>query len=128
MNQEIVKSAEDDKSSTNRQRDGANQKIILFVIGVLVGAVIATGAFLAYIKIAGVDSSNTTMQMPSGPGENGGPGSSNNNGTPPELPSGSGNNNSGTPPEMPNSSNNSQNNNSGNSQNNNPSNSNNKSS
>ena len=118
MNQEIAKPAEDNKPSANRQRGGANQKIILFVIGVLVGAVISTGAFLAYVKIAGVGSSNTTMQMPGGPGGSSGPSGNSDNGTPPEPPSGSSStNNSGTPPEMPNSSNNSQNNNSSSSNN-----------
>ena len=85
---EIIRKDDERLESTGRQRDGANQKIILFIIGVLVGAVISTGAFLAYIKIAGVGgSSNSSMQ--------GGPG-----GTPPEMPSGSSNSN-GQPPEMP---------------------------
>ena len=68
--------------------DITKEKIILFVIGVLTGAVISTGAFFAYIKLAGIGTSNTnqSMQMPGG-------------GTPPEMPSGS---QSGTPPEMPN--------------------------
>ena len=35
-----------------RQQDEGNQKIILFAIGVLVGAVISTGAFFAYIKLS----------------------------------------------------------------------------
>ena len=66
-------------------KDVTKEKIILFVIGVLTGAVISTGAFFAYIKLAGIDtSSNQSMQMPGG--------------TPPEIPSG---NQSGTPPEMP---------------------------
>ena len=68
-------------------KDTTKEKIILFVIGVLTGAVISTGAFFAYIKLAGVGttSGNQSMQMPGG--------------TPPEMPSGS---QSGTPPEMPN--------------------------
>ena len=68
-------------------KDTTKEKIILFVIGVLTGAVISTGAFFAYIKLAGVGttSSNQSMQMPGG-------------GTPPEMPSGS---QGGTPPEIP---------------------------
>ena len=72
----------------NRQKDYAKEKIILFVIGVLVGAVISTGAFFAYINIAGIgNSSSHSMQKHSG--------------TPPEKPSGD-NEQSDTPPEMPN--------------------------
>ena len=68
-------------------KDTTKEKIILFVIGVLTGAVISTGAFFAYIKLAGVGttSGNQSMQRPGG-------------GTPPEMPSGDQN---GTPPEMP---------------------------
>ena len=66
-------------------------KIMLFVIGVLVGAVIATGAFFVYTK---TNSSNNSGMM--GPG-----------GTPPSMPSGQNGETSG-PPEMPNG-NNSQN-------------------
>lgn len=78
-------------------KDTTKEKIILFVIGVLTGAVISTGAFFAYIKLAGIGANNTnqSMQMPGG-------------GTPPEMPSGDQN---GTPPEMP-SDNNSSNTNS----------------
>ena len=68
-------------------------KILLFVIGVLVGAVIATGAFFVYSK-SSCNSNNGQMQ--------GGPG-----GTPPSMPSGQ-NNENGQPPELPN---NAQNNN-----------------
>ena len=91
---EIIKKDDERIESTGRQRDGAkdgaNQKIILFIIGVLVGAVISTGAFLVYIKVAGVDSSNNSSMQ-------GGPG-----GTPPEMPSGSSSSGqSGQPPAMP---------------------------
>ena len=78
-------------------------KIMLFIIGVLVGAVLATGAFYAYSKINSSNNNQPSMNggtppsMPSGE-----------NGKPPELPSGE-NNQGGQPPEMPNS-NNSQNN------------------
>ena len=95
---EIIKKDDETVESTGRQRDGAkdgaNQKIILFIIGVLVGAVISTGAFLVYVKVAGVGgSSNSSMQ--------GGPG-----GTPPEMPSGSSSSGqSGQPPAMPGNSN-----------------------
>ena len=58
-------------------------KIIIFVIGVLVGAVIATGAFYVYTSTNN-SNNNQNMQM--------------NGGTPPEMPSGQ----NGQPPEMPN--------------------------
>ena len=76
-----------------RQQDGGNQKIILFAIGVLVGAVIATSAFLICVKTIGSnDSSGSSMQMPSG--------------TPPEMPSGSSSSGqNGQPPAMPGNSN-----------------------
>ncbi len=91
----------DDKE--NNKKDIAKEKIILFVIGVLVGAVISTAAFLIYTKTLGTSSDasgSTTMQMPSG--------------TPPEMPSGEGGQNSqgGTPPEKPASENTSQDDNS----------------
>ncbi len=59
-------------------------KIILFVIGVLFGAVIATGAFYVYSKATTCNTnSNNQMQMPGG--------------NPPEKPSGE----NGQPPELP---------------------------
>ena len=58
-------------------------KIIIFVIGVLVGAVIATGAFYVYTSTNN-SNNNQNMQM--------------NGGTPPEMPSGQ----NGQPPEKPN--------------------------
>ena len=75
-----------------KKKDVAKEKIILFVIGVLVGAVISTAAFFVYVKTLGTDSnanSSSSQQMQGG--------------TPPEMPSGSnpGNGQSGTPPEMP---------------------------
>lgn len=59
-------------------------KILLFAIGVLVGAVIATGAFFVYSK-ATVCKGNNSMQMPgnSPSMQNGG---NNQNGQPPALP------------------------------------------
>ena len=67
-------------------------KVYIFIIGVLVGAVIATGAFFAYTKINGSN--------------NNGPAGMNGS-TPPEMPSGQ---NGGQPPEIP-SDNNTQNSN-----------------
>ena len=62
-------------------------KIILFIIGVLVGAIISTGAFYVYITANNSNNTNTTnnnsMQMPGG--------------TPPSMPDGN-----NQPPEMPN--------------------------
>ena len=69
-------------------KDTAKEKILLFIIGVLVGAVISTAAFFVYTKTLGTDSNtnDSSRQMPGG--------------TPPEMPSGQ-NNQGGTPPEMP---------------------------
>ena len=75
-----------------KNKDVAKEKIILFVIGVLLGAVISTAAFFVYTKTLGTSSNSgsTSGQMQGG-------------GTPPEMPSGgnSGNNQGGTPPEKP---------------------------
>lgn len=82
----------------NNSNSNANNKIILFAIGVLLGAVIASAAFLICAKTIGTNSgtSGQTQQMQGG--------------TPPEMPSGENNSNSqGTPPEKP-SENNSNNN------------------
>lgn len=100
-------------------------KIIIFFIGLLVGAVISTGAFYVYSTTAKKcdNSTNQTMQMPGGaPSMNNnqnGNSSNNSNGNsnsqPPEMPnnnnSSSGNNNNNSnnqPPEQPNSNNNTQ--------------------
>jgi len=94
---------ENDNLNKASTREKSNEKIILFVIGVLVGAVISTAAFVAYAKTIGVNSSseNGQSQMQGG-------------GTPPEMPSGSSSNGQGgTPPDMP--GNNSQNSSSSNS-------------
>lgn len=87
----------------NDKKDIAKEKIILFVIGVLIGAVISTAAFFVYTKTLGTSSNtsgSSSQQMPGG--------------TPPEMPNGdnSGNGQGGTPPEMP--SNDSSNNNNSN--------------
>ena len=74
-------------------------KIVFLIIGILLGAVISTGAFYVYITTNG--SNNNTSQM-QGPG-----------GTPPNMPSGQSSEN-GELPEMP-SGNNTQNTNQNNS-------------
>ena len=66
-------------------------KIVLFVIGALVGAAIATGAFYIYTtasKSCNCGSNNTQMS----------------GGQPPEMPSGQ-NSQNAQPPEIPNSNN-----------------------
>ena len=74
-----------------RSENTARDKILLFVIGVLVGAVISTAAFFIYVKVLGVSANNSTGQ----PGQMQG-------GTPPEMPSGGNSQGSqGTPPDMP---------------------------
>ena len=85
------------------RKDTAKEKIILFVIGVLVGAVISTAAFFVYTKTLGTNSNSSgssSQQMQGG-------------GTPPEMPSGENGSNSqgGTPPEKPSDDNNSESNN-----------------
>ncbi|MBQ9318377.1 MAG: hypothetical protein IJR82_01960 [Bacilli bacterium] len=59
------------------------EKIIIFVIGLLVGAIIASGAFLIYTKTSSTNCETQTIQM--------------NGGTPPEMPNGE----NGQPPEKP---------------------------
>ena len=76
-----------------REKKVTKDKVILFVIGVLVGAVLATAAFFIYVKVAGVgvNSGEQSMQMPGSDG-----------GTPPEMPSGEmPDGEGGTPPELP---------------------------
>ena len=81
-------------------------KIIIFVIGILLGAVLSTGAFYIYTATNGNTCSNENTQMNGGQppkmpgGQNGG------NGQPPEKPDGE----NGQPPEKP-GDNNTQNNN-----------------
>ena len=75
-------------------------KFMLFIIGLLLGAVIATGAFYVYSKANKCNCTNSNNSS-----------SNNGMGEPPEMPSG---NNNGQPPAMPgenNSSNSSQSNN-----------------
>ncbi len=68
-----------------------DHKIIIFIIGVLVGAVISTASFLISVSVLGVNNSNS------------GQSSEMQGGTPPEMPSGDSGNSQGgsTPPEMP---------------------------
>lgn len=62
-------------------------KILLFVIGVLVGALISTGAFFVYTKTANLNSiNNGAMQMPGGTPPSMSEGQSGGNGQPPEIP------------------------------------------
>ena len=72
-------------------KDNTKEKIILFVIGVLIGAVISTASFFICVKTLGNNSTNdsSSQQMPGG--------------TPPEMPSGESGQNGqgGTPPEKP---------------------------
>ena len=65
--------------------------VILFIIGVLVGAIISTGAFYIYTATTNNSNNNQNTQMP---GDN-----------PPSMPNGQ-NNENGQPPEMPNGQNN----------------------
>ena len=86
-----------------KKKDTLKEKIILFVIGVLVGAVISTAALFVYTKTLGTGSatgSSSSQQMPGG------------GGTPPEMPSGANGSNGqgGTPPEKPSDENNSESN------------------
>ena len=75
-----------------KHKDTAKEKILLFIIGVLVGAVISTAAFFVYTKTLGTSSNtnDSSRQMPGG--------------TPPEMPSNENSSNSqgSTPPEMSN--------------------------
>ena len=72
------------------------EKILLFVVGVLVGAVVSTGAFYVYNNSKVGKCNNQTMRMPGGaqpsmPGGNQQGG--NNNQQPPEIPNGNQNSN-----------------------------------
>ena len=70
-------------------------KILLFAIGVLVGAIIATGGFYIYTRSNCNSCTNTGMQMP--------------NGEPPSMPNGERptmpNGENGEPPALPSNSN-----------------------
>ena len=74
-------------------------KIMVFIIGLLVGAVISTGSFYIYSITAGkcdCSSQNTQMNGGQPPEKSSGQGE---NGQPPEKPSGQGED--GQPPEKP---------------------------
>ena len=79
------------------------EKIIICVISLLVGAVIATGAFFVYTQATTCNNTNNnqTMQMPGGNPPSMPNGQNEQNGQPPELPNGN-NSENGQPPEMPN--------------------------
>ncbi len=62
-------------------------KIMIFIIGILLGAVIASGAFYLYASNNSNECNQNNMQM--------------NGGQPPEMPNGQ-NGDNGQPPEMPN--------------------------
>jgi hypothetical protein len=66
--------------------------VLVFGLGVLIGAVISTASFLITVNVlgSGNSSSDQTSQMQGG-------------GTPPDMPSGD-NSQGGTPPDMPNNS------------------------
>ena len=65
------------------------EKFIIFIIGLLLGAVISTGAFCAYTIVSNKTTSNTGMQAPAG--------------NPPSMTSDNNNQNSNDnqPPEKP---------------------------
>lgn len=87
------------ENEKNKKKDSVKGAVLLFVIGVLVGAILSTSAFFVYAKTldAGNNASGSSSQRMPG-------------GTPPEMPSGE--NRGGTPPEMPNNNTNSSQNNS----------------
>lgn len=70
----------------NNHKDDTKMRIISFIIGVLVGAIISTSAFIISVNVLGANNSNggQSAQMPG-------------SGTPPEMPSGG----NGQPPAMP---------------------------
>ena len=70
-------------------RDYMKDNILLFVIGVLLGAIITTGAFFTYtVATNSSKCDNQTMQMGGGQPPEMPNGQQNQNGQPPELPSG----------------------------------------
>ena len=75
-------------------------KILTLIIGILIGAIIASAGFIIYSK-----THNTSKGAESGtpPQMNQSENSNQNGGTPPALPNGeTPSNNGGTPPELPN--------------------------
>ena len=99
------------ENETTYKKESAKEKIILFVIGVLLGALISSVAFFISVKTLGISnntSSDSLQQMQGGTppempsGENG---SNSQGSTPPEIPSGNNSENNSTPPEKPDSNN-----------------------
>ena len=84
----------------NNHKDDTKMRIISFIIGVLVGAIISTGAFIISVNVLGAKNNNSqSSQMQGG-------------GTPPEMPSGDNSNSQGgQPPAMPGENSDSQNSN-----------------
>lgn len=74
----------------NNRKDDTKMRIFSFIIGVLVGAIISTGAFIISVNVLGANNSSNgqSSQMQGG--------------TPPEMPSGE----NGQPPAKPGESNN----------------------
>ena len=73
----------------NNRKDDTKMRIFSFIIGVLVGAIISTSAFIISVNVLGANnSSNSQSSQMQG-------------GTPPEKPSGE----NGQPPAMPGESN-----------------------
>ena len=63
------------------------EKFIIFIVGLLLGAIISTGSIYLYTVANGANNNNQNMQM--------------NGGNPPSMPNGE-NNQNGGPPAMPN--------------------------
>ena len=66
-----------------------DNKIIIFIIGVLIGAVISTASFLISVNVLGTNNSNS------------GQASQMQGGTPPDMPSGGSDSQDNQPPAMP---------------------------
>lgn len=85
----------------NNRKDDTKMRILSFIIGVLVGAIISTSAFIISVNVLGANNSSNgqSSQMQGG-------------GTPPEMPSGDNSNSQGgQPPAMPGENSDSQNSN-----------------
>ena len=85
----------------NNRKDDTKMRILSFIIGVLVGAIISTSAFIISVNVLGANNSSNgqSSQIQGG-------------GTPPEMPSGDNSNSQGgQPPAMPGENSDSQNNN-----------------
>lgn len=85
----------------NNHKDDTKMRILSFIIGVLVGAIISTSAFIISVNVLGANNSSNgqSSQMQGG-------------GTPPEMPSGDNSNSQGgQPPAMPGENSDSQNSN-----------------